>query len=76
MSFTDNAGCQNLVFAPMLSSLTLDNNKKVSNWISTRISLEKIKTSDTNLEPTMSNLPNQYFHVGSTLFQRRGSTLK
>ena len=29
MCFTDNDGCQNLVFAPILSSLTLDNNKKV-----------------------------------------------
>ena len=60
----------------MLSSLTLDKNKKVSNWILTRISPEKIKRFDTNLEPTMFNLPNQYFDVGSTLFQRRGSTLK
>ena len=32
--------------------------KKVINWISTRISNQKIKLFDTNLEPTMSNLAN------------------
>ena len=45
-----------LVLAPMLSSLILNSNKKVTNWISSRISSEKIKSFDTNLEPTMSNL--------------------
>ena len=47
-----------LVFAPTVSSLTLENNKKVTNWISTGISPEKIKPFDTNIEPTMSNLAN------------------
>ena len=47
---------QVLVFALMLSSLILDNNKKVTNWISTGTSYEKIQPFDTNLEPTMSNL--------------------
>ena len=43
----------------MLRSLTLDNNvKKVTAWILTGISSEKIKAFDTNLEPTMSNLAN------------------
>ena len=42
----------------MLSSLTLDNNKKVINWILTRISPEKIKPFDTNLKLVMSNLSN------------------
>ena len=42
----------------MLSSLTLDNNKKVFNWISTRILPEKIKPFDTNLEPITSTLAN------------------
>ena len=42
----------------MVSSLILDSNKKVTNWISTGISSEKIKPFDTNLEPTMSNLAN------------------
>ena len=59
MYFTGNDGYQNfLVFAPMLSSVMLDCNKKVTNWISTVISSEKIKPFDTGLEPTMSNLAN------------------
>ena len=45
-----------LVFAPMLSFLILDSNKKVITWISARISFENIKACDTNLEPTMWNL--------------------
>ena len=57
MYFTSNDSYQDfLVFAPMLSSLILDSNKKVTNWILTRISSEKIKPLDTNHEPTMSNL--------------------
>ena len=40
----------------MLSSLTLDSSKKVTNWIWTRISSEKIKPFDTDLEPTISYL--------------------
>ena len=42
----------------MISSLILYTNKKVTNWISSRISSEKIKPFDINLEPTMSNLAN------------------
>ena len=42
----------------MLSSLILDSNKKVTNWILTGISSEKIKPSDTKLESIMSNLAN------------------
>ena len=42
----------------MLSSLTLDCNKKVPNWLSTGISPEKIKPFDANLEPIMSNIAN------------------
>ena len=38
----------------MLTSLILDNNKKVCN----RRSLEKVKLFDINLEPTMSHLDN------------------
>ena len=54
-----NDGYQNfLVFAPLLSSLILNRNKKVTNGISTGILSEKIKPFDTNLEPTMSNLAN------------------
>ena len=57
--FIGNAGYQNfLVFGPMLSSLILDSNKKVTDWISTGISSEIIKPFDINLEPTMSNLAN------------------
>ena len=57
MDFIGNDGYQNfLVFAPMLSSLILDSNKKVTNCISTEMSSEKIKPFYTGLEPTMSNL--------------------
>ena len=59
MYFTGNNGYQDfLVFAPILSSLTLDNDKKVTNWTLTGISSEKIKPFDTNPELTMSNLVN------------------
>ena len=54
MYFTGINGYRNfLVFAPMLSPIIPDNNKKV-----TRISSGKIKIFDTNLEPVMSNLVN------------------
>ena len=57
MYFTGNDGYENfLVIAPMPNSLTLDSNRKVTNWISTGISSEYIKLFDTDLEPTMSNL--------------------
>ena len=42
----------------MLNLLTLDNNKKVTNWISTGVSPEKIKPFDTNLTSTVTNLGN------------------
>ena len=59
MYFTGSDGCQNfLVFAPMLSSLILDRNGKLNNWISTGISFAKIKLFDAGLEPTMFNLAN------------------
>ena len=59
MYFTNNDGYQNfIVFAPIVSSLILDSNKKVTNWILTGASSEKIKPFDTNLEPTMSSLAN------------------
>ena len=57
--FTANDGYQNfLVFPLMLISSVLDSNKKVTNWILTEISSEKIKPFDTNIEPIMSNLAN------------------
>ena len=59
MVFTSDDGYQNfLVFVPMFSSLILDSNKKVINWISIRISSKKIESFDTNLETTVSNLAN------------------
>ena len=59
MYFTGDDGYQNfLVFAPMFSSLILNSNKKITNWISTGISSEKTKAFNTDLEPTMSNLAN------------------
>ena len=45
-----------LFFVPMLSSLILDSNKKVTNWILTRTLSENIIRFDSNLGSTMSNL--------------------
>ena len=43
MYFTADDGWRNfLAFAPMLSSLILDSNTKVTDWILTGISSEKI----------------------------------
>ena len=59
MYFTgDNSYQDFLGFAPMLSSLMLDSNKKVTNWISTRISTKKIKPFDTSLEQSMLKFNN------------------
>ena len=44
-------------FAGRLAQI-LDSNNKVTNWMSTGISFEKIKPFDTNLELSMSNLAN------------------
>ena len=45
MYFTGDGGYQNfLVFVPILSLLVLDSNEKVTNWMSTGISSEKIKS--------------------------------
>ena len=58
MCFTGNNRYQDfLVFTPMLSSLILDSNRKVTNWILTATSSEKIKPFNTGLE-MMSNLAN------------------
>ena len=67
-----------LVLAPMLSSLVLDSNKKVTNWISTGMSSKKIKLFDTNLELTMSNLVNGKVILklnNSSLVQKKISSL-
>ena len=57
MYFTNDHGYQNfLVFSPTLSSLTLEHNKKVSNWVSTGVPPEKIKSFDTSLAPTVTDL--------------------
>ena len=48
--FTGDNGYQNfLVFAPMLSSLILNNDRKVTDWISTKISSEKFKLFNAGL---------------------------
>ena len=77
--FTGNDGYQNfLVFCPMLSSLILDSNKKVTDWISTGISSEKIKPFDTGLESLMSNLANDRVNLkfnNSVLVQKSFSSL-
>lgn len=44
-----------LVFPPMLNSLTLDNNKKVTSWGSIEISLENIKPFNFNLVSHLGN---------------------
>ena len=50
MCFTGNDGYQKfLAFAPMLSSVILDRNKKVTKWISTGTSSVKTKPLDTSL---------------------------
>ena len=59
MYFTGNDVYQNfLVFVSMLSSIMLDSDKKVTDWISTGISSENIKLFDTNLEIIMYDLSN------------------
>ena len=59
MYFTGNEGYQNfLVFVPMVSSLILDSNKKVTDWTLTGISSEGTKPFDTYLQLTMPNLGN------------------
>ena len=59
VEFTGNDGNQKFLYiAPVLRSLILDRNKKVTNWMSTGISLKKFKPFDTNLKLTMSNLAN------------------
>ena len=53
MYFTGDNGYKNFkVFAPILSSVILDSNKKVTNWMSISISSEKIKPFHNDLEPT------------------------
>ena len=72
MFFTGDDGYQRfLVFALMLNSLTLDNNKRLTNWMVSGISSERIKQFDTNLEPTMSNLAN-----GRVILKFNNSVLK
>ena len=55
MYFKDNDGYQNFpFFDPMFSSLILDSNGKVTNWISTRILSERRKKIETGLELTLN----------------------
>ena len=59
MYFTGDSASQNLlVLALIISSLILNSNKKVTNWISTERKSEKIKPFDTNRKRTMYNLAN------------------
>ena len=75
--FTGDNGYQHfLVFAPMLSSLILDSNKNVFQWMSTGISSNEIKAFDTDLEQTMSNLANGFVILkfnNSVLVQKSSS---
>ena len=72
MYFKGNDGYQNsLVFDPMLNSFILDSNAKVTDWISTRLSSEKIKPFDTGLEPTMSNNGGINLKFNSSVFVQK-----
>ena len=77
--FTGNDSYQKfLVFAPIFNSLTLDSNKRVTNWISNGVSQEKIKPFDANLCPTMTNLANGQVSLklnSSVLVQKNSSSL-
>ena len=69
MYFRGNDGYQNFLhFSQALSSLILDRNEKVSEWITAGISSEKIKWFDPGREPTMFNLNN-----GSILLKFKNS---
>ena len=54
-----------LGLAPILSSLMLDSNRKVTNWIWTRILSEKVKPFDSDLELRISNLANSRGYLKS-----------
>ena len=74
--FTDSDGYQKiLVFALMFNSITLDNNKKVTNWISTGQLPEEMKLFDVNLVPTMTNLANGRISLKLVLVQKSSSFL-
>ena len=79
MYFAGNDDYPNFIaFSPMLSPQVLDSNKKVANWISTRISSEKTKPFDTNLEPTMLMVANGKVNLKcnkSVLVQKSFSSL-
>ena len=79
MYFTGNDAYQNfLVFTPILSLLTLDSNKNVTNCMLTGISPEKIKPFNNNLELTMSTLANgrvTFKSNNSVLVQKDSSSL-
>ena len=47
-----------VVFSPVFNLQTLDSNKEATNWISTGISLGKIRPFDLTLAPTMPNVAN------------------
>ena len=60
----------------MLNTLISDSNKKITNWILTRIPSEKIKPFDSNLEPSMSKLVEQYLKFNNpVLMQKHSSSL-
>ena len=58
MYLTGDNGYQSFtVFAPIVSSVTLDNNKNLTSWISTGVSSGKLKAFDSNFELPCLNLP-------------------
>ena len=74
--FTNSDGYQKtLVSALMFNSITLDNNKKVTNWISTGQLPEEMKLFQVNLVPTMTNLANGRISLKFVLVQKSFSFL-
>ena len=74
----DNGYQKFLFFTPMVSSLILNSNKKVTKWIPFRIPSKKIKPFDAIIQPTMSNLANGWVILklnNSVLVQKSSSPL-
>ena len=73
--FKDDDGYQKvLVFAPVLNSVTLDNSKRVTDWLSTQVPPEKRGPINTSFVLIMPNRINLKFN-NSVLEQKNSSSL-
>ena len=73
--FKDDDGYQKvLVFAPVLNSVTLDNSKRVTDWLSTQVPPEKIEPINISFVLIMPNKINLKFN-NSVLEQKNSSSL-